>query len=86
MPVDEDFMVDQIGRNDYGDGGQHDGGSKALFSSPGIPAYYVMKILRGALDRTSKDPEFLADAERTEVEQKYLSAEDCLKLDSLKKL
>jgi tripartite-type tricarboxylate transporter receptor subunit TctC len=52
---------------------------RPFLTTPGTPAN-ILGTLRDAFAQTLKDPEFLSDAEKSQMEPKYIPPEECVKL------
>jgi tripartite-type tricarboxylate transporter receptor subunit TctC len=79
LPVNEDLTNDPTGKAILGLMGRTGVMGTIYLAPPGTPAP-VMKILRDAFDRTIKDPEVRADAQKAQLELTYVSDEECTKL------
>jgi tripartite-type tricarboxylate transporter receptor subunit TctC len=79
LPVDEDLAQDKIGKALMAIRGIPQSIGRAYAVRPGTPADRVA-ILRDALSKVTKDPEFLADAKKAKIDMAHISADQVGKL------
>jgi tripartite-type tricarboxylate transporter receptor subunit TctC len=79
LPVNEDLAVDPTGKTIMAMMGRTGVMGRLYLAPPATPPN-VMAILNEAFDKTLKDPELQAEADKAHLELKYISGEECLKL------
>jgi tripartite-type tricarboxylate transporter receptor subunit TctC len=79
LPVNEDLTQDPAGKTIMAMMGTTGEMGRPFLTTPGTPAN-ILGMLRDAFAQTLKDPEFLSDAEKSQMEPKYISPEECVKL------
>ena len=79
LPVNEDFATDPMAKAILGMLGRTGEMGTLYLLPPGTPAN-VMKILREAFEKTLKDPELQADAQKALLQLTYVPEEECSKL------
>jgi len=79
LPVDEDLTTDKVGKTIMAMRSAADGIGRPYVAPPATPAN-IMNILRDAFAKVIKDPELIDDVKKNQMEVKYVSPEECLKL------
>jgi len=79
LPVNEDLITDKKGKAIMAMLGSVDLISRPFMAPPATPAN-VMGILRDAFSKVTKDPELLAEAKKMEMDIKFVSADECMKV------
>lgn len=78
LPVDEDLATSSLGKAIMGIRGIPQGIGRAFAAPPATPADRVA-ILREALAKVIRDPEFQAEANKAKIDTNHISAEQVLK-------
>ncbi len=79
LPVDEDLTTDVRGKTIMALRSGADTNARPYVAPPRTPPE-IMKMLRDAFARVTKDPAFLAEAERSSVAIQFTPAEESLKI------
>ncbi|MGH6768154.1 MAG: Bug family tripartite tricarboxylate transporter substrate binding protein [Xanthobacteraceae bacterium] len=78
LPVDEELTTDPVGKALMAIRGIPQSIGRPFAVRPGVPADRVA-ILREALAKTAKDPQFLADAKTAKIEMAHITADQVTK-------
>jgi tripartite-type tricarboxylate transporter receptor subunit TctC len=81
LPVNEDLTSDPTGKTIMAMIGRTGEMGRPFLTTPGTPPN-VLSLLREGFAKTMGDPEFLADAEKAQMEPKYVSPDECVKLQN----
>jgi len=79
LPLDEDLTSDKKGKVIMSIRSAPERIGRPFVAPPGTPAD-TMKIIRGAFDKVTKDPELLAEAQKAKMPIGYVTAEESLKV------
>jgi tripartite-type tricarboxylate transporter receptor subunit TctC len=78
LPVDESLAANDTGRSLMALRGIPQSIGRAFAVRPGVPAERIA-VLREALAKTVRDPEFLADAKKAKIEMGHIAADEVIK-------
>ena len=79
LPINEDLTTDSKGKTIMAMLSSVDLFSRPFMAPPGTPSN-VMAILREAFSKVAADPGLLEEAKKMEMDIKYVSAEECMKV------
>lgn len=79
LPVNEDFTTDRKAKAIMALHSAPDRMGRPYVAAPGIPLE-IMKILRDAFLKASKDPVLIEESRKMKMDFEYVSADECLKV------
>lgn len=79
IPVNEDLTTDNTGKTLMAVLSAIQKPKRPYVAPPGVPAD-IMKIIKDGFASVTKDPKFIEDAEKLDLQVEYITGDECLKL------